>query len=230
MDTTNYSAEVQQKLNGFVLPPESLGGYFGPLIAAEKAKEAKMKAGECLQPYNPEEMLPKSTAPKITRCASHISKVLDPRERQWCLEWLTRVMRARINEFDAIAVCGISGVLAGQPVAIALGKRLLVVRKATDKAHSCYKVEGVTGRWENNPADWAEAIFKPETERVAIIDDLIDTGATMDWIVQNLQEMKQKPVRIYLYNAQPFGDYHSWRSNLDQEVCLPIISNLTENS
>lgn len=65
-------------------------------------------------------------------------------------------------EFEAIAFRGLSGALLAMPIAIALDKSLLMVRKETDQCHSTYlPVQGDTN-----------------TKRYIIIDDFKSSGST----------------------------------------------------
>lgn len=65
-------------------------------------------------------------------------------------------------DFDTIVCTGLSGVTAGALLAHALGKELVVVRKADDTStHSTRKAEGYLG------------------ERWLFVDDFTDSGATL---------------------------------------------------
>ena len=89
--------------------------------------------------------------------SSHLYSTLHPDLRantiQWCVDQLT----PHTDKFDAIAVCGASGMLIGSVVADKLGKNIILVRKKSDKNHSAYKVEG------------------PKDGRYLVLDDLIET-------------------------------------------------------
>lgn len=144
---------------------------------------------------------------KYTGCATHLEPLLSPQRRTQVIKDLTDLMTPFKKEFGAVAVCGVSGMLAGIPIALALQKRLLIVRKDGETSHSCYKVEGA--EYESTmQGDRAYARHK-----VAIIDDLIDSGKTMNHIIERLstadgpatarRSTEHEVVAIFLYN--PLG-------------------------
>jgi adenine/guanine phosphoribosyltransferase-like PRPP-binding protein len=86
-------------------------------------------------------------------------------------EFITLACRAlRGYDFDAIAFSGMSGALIGPPVALALGKSMILVRKPDDDTHSCHRVEG-----DRN------------TRRYVILDDFVCSGDTKKRIVEGVK-------------------------------------------
>ena len=87
-------------------------------------------------------------------------------------ETITRAIAVlRKHDFDALAFRGASGMLLGVPLAVALDKTMIMVRKDTQgTCHSSYPVEG-------------DAAAK----RYVIVDDLIRTGATVRAILAAVQ-------------------------------------------
>jgi adenine/guanine phosphoribosyltransferase-like PRPP-binding protein len=76
-----------------------------------------------------------------------------------------RLLKAAALDFDAVACRGVSGIVFASPLALSLGKPLIVVRKSGDGSHSNNHVEcGV--EWEN-------------VKRWLFVDDFISSGATM---------------------------------------------------
>lgn len=73
-------------------------------------------------------------------------------------------LHAHMNEFDSIACEGISGLIVASPVALALGKPLVICRKDTDMLVHCQHVS-----WVEN----AENAGK----RVLFLDDYIGVEA-----------------------------------------------------
>lgn len=139
-----------------------------------------------------------------TQCASHLRSLLDIDERETVLANLAALMhKHREVAFDAIAVCGVSGMLAGQAMAIALKKHLIIVRKESEKRHSTYTLEG--GESYASPATQKREFV---SHRVALVDDLYDTGATMNWMIEQLIRHKAKhvPVAAFLYNPLPTNE------------------------
>src|SRR5262249_39704204 len=80
---------------------------------------------------------------------------------------LVRVSNALANEgidFDTIAVQGVSGLLLGAPLAAALDKGLIIVRRPGDESPLTFP-SGIRGEGEN--------------KRILFLDDCTRTGATM---------------------------------------------------
>ena len=77
------------------------------------------------------------------------------------------------HEFDSIAVCGVSGLMVGSPVALALGKPLVVVRKDTDMLMPCVHVSEV----EN---------ARNSGGRVLFLDDYIGGGHTVRHVADSV--------------------------------------------
>lgn len=71
-------------------------------------------------------------------------------------------LRPHVNEFDSIAVTGMSGVVVGSPVSIELKKPLVIVRKTTDESHG--------GQGTVN--------LERAGERVLFLDDFVESGET----------------------------------------------------
>src|SRR5687767_1630588 len=90
------------------------------------------------------------------------------------------------REFDSFAVRGISGLLLGAPLAMEMGKNLLIVRKSVASCHSSDKVEG----WRRG-----------SKERIIILDDFMTTGNTVRTIYRKLLShvIEPKIVGIYFY-------------------------------
>lgn len=90
------------------------------------------------------------------------------------------------EEFDAIAFSGMSGALYAIPVANALNKELLIVRKK-EGHHSGMKMEGYYST--SNDA------------RYIIIDDFTDSGTTLVRIIDAIKSVtSEPPVCIILYS------------------------------
>jgi len=92
------------------------------------------------------------------------------------------------NHFDFIAVRGMSGVLVGAPVAIALRKKLIVVRKPGENSHG-YKLLGA-GQGEIGNLHYKQ--------RFIFLDDFISTGATKEYVLDEIPKRCQH-VGDYLY-------------------------------
>ncbi len=114
---------------------------------------------------------------------------------KWCKE----------NDVDALAVCGVSGLVPASVVSAIYGINLIAVRKEKDNTHG-YKVQGpeYVGRW-------------------IILDDLIESGKTMDYILATMREYEPSlppPFAILLY--------HEWCSRTEwQGIPITVIGGTT---
>ncbi len=113
----------------------------------------------------------------------YLSETLDVSSLKNIVYDLSVKLQPMSDEFDAIAVRGMSGSLVGPQIAMNLDKQLIIVRKET--SHSCSKVEGY---FSNNT-------------RYIIVDDFIGTGATVRSIIDNIQES----CHVSMYKATCVG-------------------------
>jgi orotate phosphoribosyltransferase len=122
-----------------------------------------------------------------TACSSYLESILIPEQRKKTINRVVRHLKPRLAEFDAIAVCGVSGLLVGPSISDKLGKPLIVVRKMDDSStHSTLKVEGsLLGRY-------------------LILDDLICSGNTVRHIVKAIQGHNEFAVCVGIYT---FAEY-----------------------
>lgn len=75
----------------------------------------------------------------------------------------TRVLEKHLDKFDSIVVQGVSGMAVGFPVALRLGKPILVARKTDEQSHSC----------------GGELVNAGQAgKRVLFLDDFVSGGAT----------------------------------------------------
>ena len=93
-----------------------------------------------------------------------------------------------LGEFDSIAVRGVSGLIVGSPVALHLGKPLVVARKPSEIAHS----SGVSN--DRNAG-----------RRYVILDDFVSSGATVSEITYTMtQHTSALRAGIYVYNTHEY--------------------------
>jgi adenine/guanine phosphoribosyltransferase-like PRPP-binding protein len=92
---------------------------------------------------------------------------LEPGQLGKCVSAASKVLERYKDKYDTLAFAGISGAIIAPPLALKMGKELIAVRKASDKCHSSYRVEGYD-----------------DVNNYIIVDDFIDTGAT----VRRIQE------------------------------------------
>jgi adenine/guanine phosphoribosyltransferase-like PRPP-binding protein len=109
----------------------------------------------------------------------------------------TSKVRRRKARYDGIVVRGISGVVVGAPVALALNMPLIVVRKPDERSHGGGKVL----------RDGGDKIMGHPGERLLFLDDLISLGGTLDAVRRSLPE-ESKVVEAYLYRDDEFREYN----------------------
>ena len=120
---------------------------------------------------------------------TYLHRVLDPKSLNEQINIISRRLRKYKNDFDTIAIRGMSGALVGSAVAIKLGKGITIVRKKENR-HSYRDVEG-----------------NKEHTRYVIIDDLIATGSTIEEIRENMTTFNNGVcVGIILYNQDDLND------------------------
>lgn len=90
-------------------------------------------------------------------------------------------------DFKYIVVRGLSGVLMGTLVAAKMEKSLAIIRKTTEGSHG-FSVEAGGGNW----GETMKGNF-------IIIDDLIDSGATIHAILTEMKEYNILCSGIFLY-------------------------------
>ena len=106
------------------------------------------------------------------KCATHLESVFNISARNKIVKRITKLIReSELKQAEFIAVSGISGLVIGSIVAQKLEKQLVVIRKRGEITHSGHVVEGI------NLAH----------TKYIIIDDLCDTGTTLNWIRDNLE-------------------------------------------
>jgi len=103
-------------------------------------------------------------------------------------------LQPHLAEFDSIAVRGVSGIVVGAPVALALGRPLVVIRKPTENAHS--------SRHVNTGQIGAQYVF---------LDDFVASGATRKAVADAISQAggPDNPYATYEYET---GDWTIHRS------------------
>lgn len=103
----------------------------------------------------------------------YLDCALRPDELRNNIEQAAHDLKKQGYKFDAIAFRGMSGALLAAPLALALDKTMILVRKGED-SHSMYKIEGDIG-----------------AQKYLIVDDFIGTGTTVRTIIEEIfEEMK----------------------------------------
>lgn len=110
---------------------------------------------------------------------------------------VTDVLRRHADEYDSIAVQGTSAIVVGAPVALALGKPLVIVRE--DEALRCHHSKDV-----ENAAN--------SGKRVLFLDDQISTGRTLK-DVQRKIAIHTRGVVVASYQYQ-YDEWHATRADV----------------
>lgn len=90
------------------------------------------------------------------------------------------------DRFDFIAAMGMSSVTVASPVALALGKQLVIVRKTSDTSHS--GAQRIVGR-------------NLKGRRYIFIDDFVSSGATFKQVRDELRRAGARCVGQFMYDA-----------------------------
>ena len=101
------------------------------------------------------------------------------------VEKSARLLEERGVDFDTIAVQGVSGLLVGAPLAMVLGKDLLIIRKPGDKTRLHHLIPAGIG----------------SNQKILLLDDCVQTGATLSNMLSNIKHYCHNPafVGLFLY-------------------------------
>jgi orotate phosphoribosyltransferase len=121
---------------------------------------------------------------RVIQGASHTSRLLNHKYRNKIIMQTYVDLRNKDLEFDAIACCGISGLMVVPQIAELLKKNILVIRKDLN-GYSNFNIEG------------------PYTNRYIIIDDLICSGNTVKTIMKAIKSEFHKPKCLGIYCYMP---------------------------
>lgn len=107
-------------------------------------------------------------------CIGYLRHLMPGADLRTTIRLAKKSLRPIKDQFDAIAVRGVSGLLSGPILALALNKGLIVVRKDKEPRHSHNMVEG-----------------DKSAAKYVIVDDLIDSGETVKEIIENVYRWSQ---------------------------------------
>jgi adenine/guanine phosphoribosyltransferase-like PRPP-binding protein len=110
----------------------------------------------------------KESSPDLV-CSQHMAKFLDMAELPTYVSLAIEALKNR--RFDSLAFRGLSGAVIAPPVALALHKNLIMVRKPEEPTHSDFPVEG-----------------NRSSKKYIIIDDFVSSGKTATSIIQAVTE------------------------------------------
>ena len=101
-----------------------------------------------------------------------------------------RMLNKHKGEFDSIVVRGVSGLMIGAPVALKMGKPLLVVRKPNELRHTSVPI----------------ANHVRSGDRYIILDDFVSSGVTARSIAYAMKKDRPKAqlVATYMYQSNQY--------------------------
>lgn len=154
-------------------------------------------------------------------CVNYLSPVMDADRREAETERAVEMLRDHVDEFDAIAVRGLSGLLLGLPLHAALKKQLIIVRKGDEGAHSSNRLETTYNPYE-----------RYGVQRVLVVDDLVASGETLREIAHELSRSRRynshapkfKVVGVYLYYQSATQDW--WYTRVARDVAMTEYVNV----
>lgn len=125
------------------------------------------------------------------RTASYLRDFVDPVHLKERIDLCVQALKIDLGRFDAIAFTGMSGALIAPPVAMALGKSLIMVRKPGHSSHSDYTVEG----------DYA-------ARRYVIVDDFRSSGKTEANIRESIAQVMPRAEYIGFLSGLYLDPYY----------------------
>lgn len=140
--------------------------------------------------------------------SAYLEDVLDVHSLRKVVRQLKKKLLPHTDKFDTIAFRGVSGCMIGPLLAVALNKRMVVVRKIQDNCHSSREVEG----------------YK-DAHKYIIVDDLIASGETLSLIKKQMYTFTKynanfaKCVGIVLYANSSLASFEEYvRENKIRKV------------
>ena len=101
----------------------------------------------------------------------------------------------RASSFDAIVVTGLSGVVVGVPVSLAMGKPLLILRKKDEQSHS-------------QPGSFINSQLLREPLRLLFLDDFAVEGETRSRVIDAVTQRGRARVTCeYLYKYETWDEF-----------------------
>ncbi|HEX8264724.1 MAG TPA: phosphoribosyltransferase [Pyrinomonadaceae bacterium] len=103
------------------------------------------------------------------------------------VEKSARLLQERGLDFNTIAIQGASGFLVGSPLAMVLGKDLMIIKKPGEKTNYRF---GVMGAGSN--------------QKILLLDDCVDTGTTLINMITEIKSHCLNPtfVGLFLYTGK----------------------------
>ena len=123
----------------------------------------------------------------------HYTDYFDGKKLNGLTEQAAKLLEA--TDFDTIAVCGISGLLLGAPLASSMGKQLMVVKKPNEPTRSMEEMAQMG--WGDSALDKARDAFSVlgygENQKILLLDDHISTGTTIKLMISSIYRQCTNP-------------------------------------
>jgi adenine/guanine phosphoribosyltransferase-like PRPP-binding protein len=139
--------------------------------------------------------------------SDYLEKVFHPKKHKQIVDTACDLIKQHANDAEYIVMTGLSGMLVGAPVAMILGKQMVVVRKTRDSKHSATTVENIP---------------TSGTMKYVILDDFICSGKTLETIQKKLK----KNTKAQLVNMGVIT-YASWWKKRFQSKELAGVKHYT---
>lgn len=130
------------------------------------------------------------------RTAGYLREFINPEGLKGRIQAVVDALTPELDKFDSIAFTGMSGALIGPPVALALGKEVIMVRKKGHGSHSSYKVEGNYG-----------------SKRYIMVDDGRSTGGTEEHVIMSIRDAMPRAEYVGFMSAIFAEDYSEDRKD-----------------
>jgi adenine/guanine phosphoribosyltransferase-like PRPP-binding protein len=142
--------------------------------------------------------------PEVRYRADYLKDFLNPSSMRDKIAQAVKALEPQAHLFDSIAFTGMSGTLIGPPVAMALSKEVIMVRKPDQSTHSSMTVEGNYG-----------------SRSYIILDDMRASGATEHRIVRAISS--DIPSAVYMgflgvlgMDWETFREFYRSGENMDK--------------
>lgn len=123
---------------------------------------------------------------KIIQGCSHTARILNHKYRRSVIvKAYSDLGKIKDLHYDAIAFCGVSGSMVVPEIASLLKKNIILIRKSNENCYSDFIVEGCS------------------TDYYIIVDDLICSGGTAQYIIDNIHEEQPSAKCVGIYSYMP---------------------------
>lgn len=139
---------------------------------------------------------------------SYFDASIDARRRRTIARAL-KFLRARTDQFDAIAFSGMSGATMAPILAYMLNKQLIIVRKDADLEGNSHATSTV---------EYADGGLR---DRILIVDDFVSSGATIRRIMSKIHDVRLRVSFVAVYCYERGYDDDGWAAAREGVSPLP---------